>query len=115
VESAWGAAMPPGSNNPFGIKAVGNQNGVESLTHEVVGGETVTKPDKFRVFASLQDAFEEHGRLLASSPVYAGAMRLADNPAAFADALNGIYASDPNYGSILKWVIDTYRFVQYDR
>jgi hypothetical protein len=115
VESAWGAAMPPGSNNPFGIKAVGNQNGVESLTHEVVDGETVTKPDKFRVFASLQDAFEEHGRLLASNPVYAGAMRLADNPAAFADALNGVYATDPNYGSILKWVIDTYRFVQYDR
>ena len=27
VESAWGASMPPGSNNPFGIKAVGDARG----------------------------------------------------------------------------------------
>ena len=35
VESAWGASMPPGSNNPFGIKAAGGQPAVESLTREV--------------------------------------------------------------------------------
>ena len=42
VESAWGASMPPGSNNPFGIKAVGDQPAVESPTREVINGESVT-------------------------------------------------------------------------
>ena len=34
--------MPPGSNNPFGIKAVGDQPSVESPTREVINGENVT-------------------------------------------------------------------------
>ena len=50
VESAWGAAMPPGSNNPFGIKAVGDQPAVESPTREVIKGENVTITAKFRAF-----------------------------------------------------------------
>jgi flagellum-specific peptidoglycan hydrolase FlgJ len=115
VESAWGAAMPPGSNNPFGIKAVGNQNFVESLTHEVDHGETVTVPGRFRIFGSIDEAFEEHGRLLANNPAYASAMKQARDPEAFADALNGVYGTDPNYGATLKWVIQNYRFTQYDR
>ena len=41
VESAWGAAMPPGSNNPFGIKALASQDAVESPTNEVLDGKTV--------------------------------------------------------------------------
>ena len=53
VESAWGASMPPGSNNPFGIKATGDQPGVESPTREVKNGESVTVTDRFRVFNSL--------------------------------------------------------------
>ena len=114
VESAWGAAMPPGSNNPFGIKSGPNQSAVESLTHEVVNGQTITISARFRVFGSLEEAFDEHGRLLATSPVYAAAMRLATDPSAFADALTGVYGTDPNYGSTLKWVIDNYRLVQYD-
>ena len=53
VESAWGAAMPPGSNNPFGIKAVGDQPAVESPTREVINGENVVVTAKFRVFESI--------------------------------------------------------------
>lgn len=115
VESAWGAAMPPGSNNPFGIKAVGDEPGIDSPTHEVENGQTVTVSARFRVFGSLRDAFEEHGRLLAKSPAYAAAMRMTADPAAFADALTGIYGTDPNYGATLRWVIDNYHFVQYDK
>jgi flagellum-specific peptidoglycan hydrolase FlgJ len=107
--------MPPGSNNPFGIKAVANQNFVESPTREVENNETVTITARFRVFSSLDEAFNEHGRLLATSPRYANARTQSGDPEAFADALNGIYGTDPNYAATLKWVIENYHFLQYDR
>ena len=115
VESAWGGAMPPGSNNPFGIKATAAQPAVESPTREVINGENVTVTARFRVFESLSQAFDEHGRLLATAPVYKDAMKQADYPEAFADALTGVYATDPNYGFTLKWVMQNYGLSQYDR
>lgn len=114
VESAWGAAMPPGSNNPFGIKAVGDQPAVDSLTHEVIDGQTVTITAKFRAFDSLSQAFDAHGRLLATAAVYKPAMKVAATADAFADALTGVYATDPNYGTTLKWVIKTYGLSKFD-
>jgi hypothetical protein len=115
VESAWGAAMPQGSNNPFGIKAVATQASVDSLTHEVVNGETITITAKFRAFESIAEAFDEHGRLLATSPAYTNAMQQVQNPDAFADALTGVYATDPEYGMKLKWVMQNYKLTQYDQ
>ncbi|HEX3399325.1 MAG TPA: glucosaminidase domain-containing protein [Acetobacteraceae bacterium] len=115
VESAWGASMPPGSNNPFGIKAVADQPAVESPTREVINGETVVMTAKFRVFDSLSQAFDEHGRLLATAPAYGDAMKVKQDPEAFADALTGVYATDPAYGYTLKWVMQNYGLAQYDR
>lgn len=115
VESAWGAAVPPGTNNPFGIKATGSQPGVDSPTREVVNGQEVTVTAKFRTFPSLSDAFDEHGRLLATGMAYKAAMREANDPNAFADALTGVYATDPQYGFTLKWVINNYSLNKYDR
>jgi hypothetical protein len=115
VESAWGAAMPPDSNNPFGIKAVGEQPAVESPTREVLGGQSVMITAKFRKFGSLTDAFEQHGKLLATAPVYAPAMQKVDDPEGFADALTGVYATDPMYGTTLKYVIKSYNFTIHDK
>jgi len=114
VESAWGAAMPPGSNNPFGIKAVGDQPSVESATREVVAGQSITISAKFRQFASLNEAFDQHGKLLATAAPYKPAMAKRADPDAFADALTGVYATDPQYGTTLKYVIHTYGMDQFD-
>lgn len=114
VESAWGASVPPGSNNPFGIKARSDQPSVELPTREVVNGASITIRARFRAFSSLSEAFDEHGRLLATSPSYANAMKNADKPTAFVDALNGIYATDPQYSTTLKWVMQTYNFIRFD-
>ena len=114
VESAWGASMPPDSNNPFGIKAAPGQPAVDAGTREVVGGQDITITAKFRKFESIAEAFDLHGRLLASNKVYAPAMAHAGDPDAFADALTGVYATDPKYGYTLKWVIHSYDFTQYD-
>ena len=115
VESAWGASMPPGSNNPFGIKATGDQPAVESPTREVLNGDNVVITARFREFDSLTQAFDEHGRLLATSSHYKDAMLQKDNPEAFANALTGVYATDPNYGFTLNWVMQNYGLSEYDR
>lgn len=114
VESAWGAAMPPDSNNPFGIKALESQPAVESGTVEVVNGAQIVIKARFRRFGSLADAFDLHGKLLSTGSPYVPAMRLAGDPEAFADALTGVYATDPNYGYTLKWVMNKYDFKKYD-
>ena len=58
VESAWGSAMPPDSNNPFGIKALETQPAVESETREVIDGKVIITTARFRRFDSLSEAFE---------------------------------------------------------
>jgi len=87
---------------------------VESLTHEVVNGETITITARFRRFESLTEAFDLHGKLLATGGPYASAMAKVSDPDAFADALTGVYATDPNYGTTLKYVIKNYGLAQYD-
>lgn len=114
VESAWGAAMPPDSNNPFGIKALTNQAAVESETREVIDGKVISIVARFRRFDSLTEAFEMHGRLLSTASHYRPAMEFVNEPERFADALTGVYATDPQYGTTLKWVIDNYGLKQYD-
>ena len=114
VESAWGSAMPPDSNNPFGIKALDSQPAVESETREVVDGKVVTIIARFRRFESLAEAFESHGKLLGTSSYYKAAREHAQEPEAFADALTGVYATDPQYGDTLKWVMENYKLKQHD-
>ena len=61
------------------------------------------------------EAFEQHGKLLATASPYQAAMKLTANPDAFADALTGAYATDPNYGTTLKYVIHTYSLTVHDK
>jgi flagellum-specific peptidoglycan hydrolase FlgJ len=106
--------MPAGSNNPFGIKAAAGQPYVEAQTREVVQGKDITIQAKFRKFASMNEAFDLHGRLLATAAPYAKARALVGSPDSFADALTGVYATDPNYGTLLKKIMKTYNLYQYD-
>ena len=115
LESAFGTKMPRGSNNPFGIKAGKGQPFVEASTREVVSGKSVMVVAKFRKYDSIAQAFDEHGRLLATHRPYARAMSLAANPDAFADALNGVYATDPRYGAALKSIMKKDNLYQYDK
>ena len=114
LESNWGRSMPTGSNNPFGIKAVGNQPSVEASTREFEGGKWITIQAKFRKFDSLDDAFDEHGQLLATKKAYANAREHLDDPNAFADALTGVYATDPDYGGKLKRTMKAHDLYKYD-
>ena len=107
--------MPRDSNNPFGIKASKGQPFVEAMTREVINGQNVMVRAKFRKYDSIAQAFDEHGRLLATRRPYAHAMSLAGNPDAFADALTGVYATDPRYGTILKLIMKKYNLYRYNQ
>ena len=115
IESGYGAHMPAGSNNPFGIKARAGQPSVSAMTTEVIGGRTIHLPQPFRKFASLAEAFDLHGQLLHDGRPYRHAMTLAGNPDAFANALTGVYATDPHYGRSLTALMKALDLYQYDR
>ena len=114
LESANGTAMPPGSNNPFGIKAAAGQPFVTARTKENVNGKEVAVEAKFRKFASLAEAFDQHGKLLATAPCYAKARLAITDPNAFAQALQGVYASDPHYAMKLIARMKQYNLYRYD-
>ena len=114
LESGEGRHMPPGSNNPFGIKAAAGQPSVTVRTREETrSGRSFHIRAPFRKFATLAEAFEAHGRLLATHRAYGEARRHSDDPDAYADALTGRYATDTHYGTLLKTIMrsrDLYRY-----
>lgn len=107
LESSYGSRMPSGTNNPFGIKARESEACVEAWTTEYIGGKKKRVRQKFRVFPNLEAAFIHHGKLLGTSHYYAKARNYLNEPDKFADALTGIYATDPNYGLLLKSVMQS--------
>ncbi len=80
----------------------------------MIEGKVVIIMARFRRFANLSEAFELHGQLLSTAAPYRMAMGLAQDPDQFADALTGVYATDPQYGTTLKWVMENYQLKQYD-
>ncbi|MFP5261306.1 MAG: glycoside hydrolase family 73 protein [Blastocatellia bacterium] len=114
LESSYGKHMPAGSNNPFGIKAKPGQPSVEAGTEEEVGGKMISTKAPFRKYGSLTEAFDDHGRLLATSKYYKKAMEQSNEPAKFADSLTGVYATDSKYGEKLKQIITDNNLYQYD-
>lgn len=114
LESAFGRHEPLDSNNPFGIKAVPGQPYVACLTREVVKGHQITITAKFRKFASIAEAFDAHAVLLASGAAYTAARAVRHDPQAFANALTGRYATDPQYGAKLISIMKADNLFQYD-
>jgi flagellum-specific peptidoglycan hydrolase FlgJ len=87
---------------------------VESEIREVVDGKVVTITARFRRFANLAEAFEVHGKLLATATPYQTARTFIQDPDRFADALTGVYATDPQYGETLKWVMENYELKTHE-
>lgn len=115
VESAFGRHMPKGSLNPFGIKAMAGHPSVPARTREVIHGRSVMMTCRFRKFSSIAEAFDAHAELLATHEAYRGAMAHAHDPDAFAEALTGVYATDPHYGPVLIAMMHVHDLYQYDR
>lgn len=113
IESGWGKHEPPGSNNPFGIKAGKGSASVSAPTHEFVHGRYVPTTARFAKFASLAGAFDAHAKLIANRPAYRRAMQ-ATTAEQFAERLQGVYATDPHYGGKLVATMREYGLEKYD-
>ena len=113
IESAYGRAEPTGSNNPFGIKAVAGQQYVAAMTREVIKGVSIEVEQRFAKYPSVEQAFEAHAHLLATSPYYKKAQQ-ATSVEAYVQAMAPVYATAPNYASTILGLIHSANLTQYD-
>jgi flagellar protein FlgJ len=112
LESGWGKSeirLPDGSSsyNVFGIKAGSGWQGrsVEVPTTEYVDGVARTTREKFRVYGSYGEAFQDYARMLSGTSRFSGVLGQQDG-AQFARSLQQSgYATDPNYANKLGSII----------
>jgi len=105
LETGWGRAVPSdtegrSSFNFFGIKSGAQWNGasVAVRTLEFDNGVPTPRTDRFRAYASPQDAFNDYVAVLRNNPRYAAALNTGSDARAFAAGLTqGGYATDPAY------------------
>jgi len=113
IESAYGAHMPLGSNNPFGIKAVPGQQYVAAKTKEFLNGQMVEVVQNFAKYDTVEEAFEAHAKLLATSHLYAKA-QAAGSVEGYVRSMAPVYATAPNYASVILGLIAKANLTQYD-
>jgi hypothetical protein len=114
-ESGWGrSVLATADHNLFGIKGAGPAGRDMLPTREHENGVWVTRTAPFRVYHSVAESIEDHGRLLATDPAYRHAMTSRGRPDAFATALTGVYATDPGYGASLIALMRLYNLYRYD-
>jgi hypothetical protein len=114
LESAWGAHNS-GKNNCFGIKAVPGQACTARVTREVVGGKVVVITANFADYDSLEDAFTQHAKLLATKSPYAAARKLLPDALAFGKEMSKHYATDPAYWAKLLSIINAHHLLDFDK
>lgn len=104
LESNWGQQPVKSQGrsvyNLFGIKAGKSWGGasVSSMTTEHIDGQDVRLPQRFRAYASYDNAFRDYTRLLKDNPRYAAALNAGEDARAFSRGLKqGGYATDAAY------------------
>lgn len=113
LESGWGrseirAADGSPSYNLFGIKAGKNWTGatVDATTTEYVNGQPQQSVERFRAYASYEEAFRDYASLLRSNPRYSGVIG-SQSGTEFARGLQQAgYATDPMYADKLSRIIN---------
>jgi hypothetical protein len=115
-ESGWGQSyLSVQDHNLFGIKGAGPAGSDLQPTQEYQNGQLVTRIASFRAYNSAAQSIDDHGQLLATSPYYTQAMAQRQHPDAFANALTGVYATDPGYGQKLIGLMQQYNLYRFDR
>lgn len=105
LESSWGKCAP--GMNLFGIKADSSWSGpvTSQVTHEVVGGKTITITARFRAYSDWQGSVDDHAAFLTGNPRYRTAFDFKSGPE-FAKAIaKAGYATDPLYADKLISII----------
>jgi hypothetical protein len=121
VESGLGEHTPPGSNNWFGIKAVGGGGSVTATKEQNPDGSWVTIQAGFAVYDSPAAGFDAYGKLLGLGSPYRAAVTTYINSAhqpidvrALARSIAVKYATAQTYGATLVSTMELYNLYQYD-
>jgi flagellum-specific peptidoglycan hydrolase FlgJ len=114
-ESGWGqSVLATRDHNLFGIKGAGPAGSDLVPTREYQAGQLVSQTSEFRMYHNIAESVDDHGKLLATSQYYRQAMAERRDPNAFAAALTGVYATDPQYGAKLVGLMQRYDLYRYD-
>nr|BBV22513.1 putative N-acetylglucosaminidase [Tetragenococcus halophilus] len=116
VESGWGssALSQAPNHNLFGIKGSYNGQSVTMPTQEYINGRYVTVDAAFRKYPSYTASFQDNAALLSTS-LYSGAWKSNTNSYKDATAaLTGLYATAPNYNTVLNGIIESYDLTRFD-
>ena len=114
-ESGWGlSSLATKDHNLFGMKGTGPAGSDPQPTQEFENGRMVSQTASFRVYRNIAESIDDHGKQLATSGYYTHAMSVRHDPNAFAEALTGIYATDPEYGAKLVTLMQQYDLYRYD-
>ena len=114
LETGWGKHQIRDSNNApsfnlFGIKAGSSWRGrvVEATTTEFIDGKPQKLSEKFRAYASFEEAFRDYANLLQNHSRYAPVVK-SRSATAFAWGLQEAgYATDPHYAKKLINIINS--------
>lgn len=112
LETGWGQSEPRHADgrpsfNLFGIKAGRGWTGatVESTTTEYVDGVAQRQTERFRAYASYDEAFRDYANLLVSRPRYAAVLGAQDASTFARGLFQAGYATDPSYAAKLERII----------
>ena len=113
LESGWGkseirAANGQQSYNLFGVKAGRSWSGpsVDVQTTEYVNGEAQSVREKFRVYSSYSEAFQDYAALLKNNTRFSGVVGQQDGTQFARTLQQGGYATDPAYADKLGRIIN---------
>jgi flagellum-specific peptidoglycan hydrolase FlgJ len=114
-ESGWGQSdLAVQAHNLFGIKGTGPAGSDAMPTQEYENGQWESISAPFRAYHNFAESINDHGELLAESGYYTRAMADRNDPNSFANALTGVYATNPEYGANLIQLMQQYNLYSYD-
>ena len=102
-------------NNLFGVKSGSSWNGasVALPTTEYKNGSAYKTTANFRIYNSIADSIDDHGRLL-NTTTYTSKTADTKNLEEYVRAMGSVYATDPNYANSLLQIINDNNLTQYD-
>lgn len=125
AESGYGtSAKMIAANAVLGIKVgkskahfgtAWNDKAYSSKTKECYDGKTYTQiTDMFRAYDSIRDSIEDYFDMLATCSRYKNCIGETDPKKCITAIVNGGYATDPNYITMITKIIETNNLTQYD-
>lgn len=115
LESNWGrSALARKARNVMGIKAGSATWRAQFPTRENRQGALVAERANFALYESYEECFEDYGLILSTKPAYRKVMLVRSNPEAMADALTGVWATDPQYGAKVKSIMKKYYLARFN-